>query len=354
MNHTNLLFNSSSFPKDNSKLTLIELMEKANFVHQTASGVYSLLPLGKRLQDKLEDLIRRNLPQEFQEMSLSVAQSPSLWEQSKRIDSYGDELMKTNSGFILSPTCEEQVTTLVKSKLNQKKVELSVYQINTKFRNELRPRHGLIRTKEFLMKDGYSFGTSEYIDSMYAKLRQAYCNIFDTLGLDYVVRSADCGEVGGLKSEEFLVKTNLGEDVIDGVSYLEVAHIFDLGTKYTDIFGFVDNNNNIVSSACYGIGISRLLMAVLETRRTENGFWGDYYFNTFNQVYIETKGNTIPLGDDVNLFQSTILVDDRNVSFGIKMFDAELICVSKILIFGNKNAGRIEVIDVKTKTKSLY
>jgi prolyl-tRNA synthetase len=95
-------------------------------------------------------------------------------------------------------------------------------------------------------------------------------------------------------------------------------------------------------------------MAVLETRRTHNGFWGDEYFNTFSQIYIETKDNKIPIDDDIVHCYDNILYDDRDVSFGIKMFDAELICVYKVLVLGNKHGGKIEVIDMKTKEKSFY
>jgi prolyl-tRNA synthetase len=95
-------------------------------------------------------------------------------------------------------------------------------------------------------------------------------------------------------------------------------------------------------------------MAVLETRRTQNGFWGDEYFNTFSQIYIETKDNKIAIDDDIAHCYDNILYDDRDVSFGIKMFDAELICASKVLVFGNKHGGKIEVIDMKTKEKSFY
>ncbi|MBM7619022.1 prolyl-tRNA synthetase [Bacillus tianshenii] len=198
-----------------------QLLLRAGFIRQNASGIYSFLPLGKRVLKKVEDIVREEMENAGAvELLMPAMQAAELWQESGRWYSYGPELMRMrdrhNREFALGATHEEVITTIVRDEVKSyKKLPLTLYQIQTKFRDEKRPRFGLLRGREFLMKDAYSFHSSqESLDDVYEKMFTAYSNIFTRLGLNFRAVIADSGAMGGKDTHEFMVLSEIGEDTI--------------------------------------------------------------------------------------------------------------------------------------------
>ncbi|KYJ86508.1 proline--tRNA ligase [Sulfurovum riftiae] len=185
------------------------------------SGLYNFLPLGKKVLDKVRAVVKEELDKAgCQEVSLSFVTPASLWQESGRFEKYGKELLRfkdrKNNDFILGPTHEEMMVNLVRQTVKSyKQLPLNLYQINLKFRDEIRPRFGLMRGREFLMKDGYSFHTSqEDMKREFDLMEETYKKIFTRLGLEFKVVEADSGAIGGSGSKEFMVLADSGEDTI--------------------------------------------------------------------------------------------------------------------------------------------
>ncbi|ARA97131.1 MULTISPECIES: proline--tRNA ligase [Geobacillus] len=198
-----------------------QLLLRAGFVRQSASGVYTFLPLGQRVLQKVEAIIREEMNRAGAlELLMPALQPAELWQQSGRWYSYGPELMRLKDrherDFVLGPTHEEMITTIVRDEVKTyKRLPLILYQIQTKFRDEKRPRFGLLRGREFIMKDAYSFHTSqESLDETYNKMYEAYANIFRRCGLNFRAVIADSGAMGGKDTHEFMVLSDIGEDTI--------------------------------------------------------------------------------------------------------------------------------------------
>jgi prolyl-tRNA synthetase len=198
-----------------------QLLLRAGFIRQNSAGVYTFLPLGKKVLQKVEKIVREEMERAGAvELFMPALQLADLWQESGRWYSYGPEMMRVkdrhNRDFALGPTHEEMITSLVRDEVNSyKKLPLTLYQIQTKFRDEKRPRFGLLRGREFIMKDAYSFHSSfESLDSVYQKLFQAYSNIFSRCGLNYRAVIADSGAMGGKDTHEFMVLSDIGEDTI--------------------------------------------------------------------------------------------------------------------------------------------
>ncbi|WP_409368391.1 proline--tRNA ligase [Lysinibacillus sp. 38-6] len=211
---------------------------RAGFIRQNTSGVYSYLPLAKRVLTKIENIIREEMEAiNSIELLMPALQSAELWQESGRWEKYGPELMRLqdrhNRDFALGPTHEEVITTLVRDEIKSyKKLPLTLYQIQTKFRDEKRPRFGLLRGREFIMKDAYSFHASrESLDETYDDMYRAYSNIFSRLGLNYRAVIADAGSIGGKGTHEFMVLSEIGEDTIaysdtsDYAANIEMAEV---------------------------------------------------------------------------------------------------------------------------------
>ncbi|MNM00747.1 Proline--tRNA ligase [compost metagenome] len=198
------------------------LLLRGGYVRQLAAGVYSYLPLGRRVLRKVEVIIREEMERaDVQEVLLPSLQPAELWMESGRFATYGPNLMKAEDrhgrSFVLGPTHEEAVTWLLKNEVGSyKKLPVRVYQIGTKFRDELRPRSGLLRGREFIMKDAYSFDTTEEgLDQSYRVMYEAYHRIFARCGLDFRAVEADAGSIGGEGgSHEFTALSSIGEDAI--------------------------------------------------------------------------------------------------------------------------------------------
>jgi len=207
-------------PKDVEAISHI-LMVKSCMVERVASGIYDFLPLGFRVLKKIEDIIRREmLSIGAQEVLLPALHPSELWKITGRWDDYGEELFKLtdrhNRTLCLGPTHEEIITTLVKAKINSyRQLPFMLFQIQTKFRDEPRPRFGIIRCREFIMKDLYSFHADEdSLNDGYYKVYYAYKNIFDAIGANYKIVEAASGPIGGDVSHEFVIIAESGEDEI--------------------------------------------------------------------------------------------------------------------------------------------
>lgn len=198
-----------------------KLMLRAGMIRKLAAGIYSYLPLGYRIIKKIENIIREEMDKKGgQELLLPAMQPAELWKETGRWDVYGEEMIRLEDrhkrGFCLGPTHEEVVTDLVKREVKSyKQLPLLLYQIQTKYRDEIRPRFGLMRGREFIMKDLYSFDrNAEGLDESYDKMYDAYCKVFERCGLEYRAVEADAGAIGGNASHEFMVTADSGEGVI--------------------------------------------------------------------------------------------------------------------------------------------
>ncbi|WP_462158315.1 proline--tRNA ligase [Pseudoalteromonas sp. GB56] len=206
-----------------------QLMLRAGMIRKLASGLYTWLPSGVKVLKKVENIVREEMNKAGAiEMLMPIIQPAELWQESGRWEQYGPELLRIEDRhkrpFALGPTHEEVITDCIRREVSSyKQLPITLYQIQTKVRDEIRPRFGIMRSREFTMKDAYSFHlTEECLAQTYEKLHQAYCNIFDRLGLDYRPVLADTGSIGGSFSHEFHVLAESGEDAIafsDGSDY---------------------------------------------------------------------------------------------------------------------------------------
>ncbi|HIF50043.1 MAG TPA: proline--tRNA ligase [Thiotrichaceae bacterium] len=198
-----------------------QLMLRAGMIRQLASGIYTWLPLGLRVLRKVEAIVRDEMNRAgAQEIMMSAIQPAELWQESERWEQYGPELLRINDRhdreFCFGPTHEEIITDLARREIRSyKQLPINFYQIQTKFRDEVRPRFGIMRAREFLMKDAYSFHlTDESLQETYEQMYTTYSNIFTRVGLNFRAVIADSGSIGGSKSHEFHVLADSGEDLI--------------------------------------------------------------------------------------------------------------------------------------------
>src|ERR687895_292266 len=209
------------------------LMVRAGMIRKTAAGIYTYLPLGLRVVRKIEAIIREEMNRAgAQEVLMPIASPAELWRETGRWEFYGKELFRFQDrherDFCLGPTHEEVITDLVRREVRSyRQLPLNLYQIQTKFRDEIRPRFGLMRGREFIMKDAYSFDRDDAgAEASYRRMYDAYCAIFSRCGLQFTPVEAESGAIGGSYSQEFMVLADTGEDAIavcDGCRY--AAHI---------------------------------------------------------------------------------------------------------------------------------
>ena len=198
-----------------------KLMLRAGLIKRVASGLYTWMPMGLRVARKVEAVVREEMNRAGAvEMLMPIVQPAELWQESGRWEFYGKELLRLQDrherDFCFAPTCEEVITDIVRSEVRSyKQLPLNFYHIQTKFRDEVRPRFGVMRAREFVMKDAYSFHSDyDSLKQTYQDMYDAYCRIFDRLGLDYRPVAADTGSIGGTGSHEFQVLADSGEDII--------------------------------------------------------------------------------------------------------------------------------------------
>ena len=378
-----------------------QLMLRAGMIRKVSSGIYTWLPLGLKVLRKIENIVREEMDQSgAQEVLMPMVHPKELWEETKRWDKMGPELLRLKDRhdreFCLGPTHEEVITDLVRNNVKSyKELPLNVYQIQTKFRDEIRPRYGVMRGREFLMKDSYSFNLDEIsLQETYLLMRNTYKKILERIGLEYKIVKADSGAIGGDTSEEFHVLAENGEDTIavsdasefaintelllnDGEDIsslegkpspdgngiieikkgIEVGHIFQLGKVYTELMkvNVLNQEGKAIDlfMGCYGIGVSRLVAAAIEQNNDEKGIlWPEsiapYEVNIVAIGY--TKEPKIAeaandLSEQLKSMGYEVIVDDRKDGYGIKMKDAELIGVPVNIIIGNKyiESGEVEI-----------
>ena len=221
MKSSDFLISTVKEAPNDAKIISHQLMIRAGLISKLASGLYSYLPIGLKIIQKVEKIIREEMNKSMAlELLMPVAQPAELWQESKRWEEYGPELLRFQDrherDFCMGPTHEEVITNIAKQYIRSyKQLPINFYQIQTKFRDEIRPRFGVMRSREFIMKDAYSFHMDEEsLGETYQVMHQTYCNIFDRLGLDYRPVLADSGAIGGDSSHEFHVLAESGEDAI--------------------------------------------------------------------------------------------------------------------------------------------
>ena len=357
------------------------------------SGLYNFLPLGKKVLDKVRAVVKEELDKAgCQEVALSFVTPTALWEESGRAGEYGKELLRfkdrKENDYVLSPTNEEAMVNLVRQSVKSyKELPLNLYQINLKFRDEIRPRFGLMRGREFLMKDGYSFHADfEDMQREFALMEETYKKIFTRLGLDFRVVQADSGQIGGDGSKEFMILADSGEDdivVCDNCDYganvevaqdtktgdrcscgaplrmtkgIEAGHIFQLGTKYSEPLGcsFLDENGKSVPMVMgtYGIGVSRLLAGIIEQNHDDKGcIWTKESAPFDLHIIISNIKDEAQTAEGERIYEALslrgvdVLLDDRKERFGSKIKDFELLGIPYGLIVGKNLAeGAVEFV----------
>jgi len=378
-----------------------QLMLRAGMIRKVSSGIYTWLPLGLKVLRKIENIVREEMDQSgAQEVLMPMVHPKELWEETKRWEKMGPELLRFKDrhdrDFCLGPTHEEVITDLVRNNVKSyKELPLNIYQIQTKFRDEIRPRYGVMRGREFLMKDSYSFNINEAsLQETYLLMRNTYKKILERIGLEYKIVKADSGAIGGDASEEFHVLAENGEDTIaisdasefaintelllnegedisslegkpspDGNGVIEikkgieVGHIFQLGKIYTELMkvNVLNQEGRAVDlfMGCYGIGVSRLVAAAIEQNNDDKGIlWPEsiapYEVNIVAIGYtkepkIAEAANS--LSEQLQAMGYEVIVDDRKDGYGTKMKDAELIGIPVNVIIGNKfiESGEVEL-----------
>jgi prolyl-tRNA synthetase len=458
-------------PKDAVLASHIYLV-RGGFVSQIGSGIYNFLPLGKVVLDKIRQIVKQEMDAAgAHETQLGFITPTSLWKESGRYDKFGKELLRfkdrKNNEFVLGPTHEEAMVDLVRSRVKSyKQLPLHLYQINTKFRDEARPRYGILRGREFLMKDGYSFHESmEDVDREFGVMEKTYSKILERLGLKYRVVDADSGSIGGSGSKEFMVLADSGEDDIvvcsncqyaanieaatrkqievdeyqsiykkailedseeyiefqiakddtlqevkaqnacealdlvdvDGIPTnvdrvikdielaevcegdicvdcgskleitkgIEVGHIFQLGDRYSKSLNATfldrDGKSQPYQMGTYGIGVSRLVAAVIEQNHDDKGCIWTKETSPFEMVILisnikddEQREFAEDLYEKLKEEGINVLLDDRPERFGFKMKDFELLGFLKCVIVGKDlKDGNVQIVDRKTLDKSV-
>jgi len=374
------------------------LLLRGGYLYMVCSGIYTYLSLGLKVLNKISDIIRHHMNKNGGiEILMSALQPVEMWKKTGR-DKDLEEVMfkfedRKGKKLCLGPTHEEEVTEIAKRFVNSyKDLPLILYQIQTKFRDEIRPRFGLLRTQEFVMKDGYSFDEDEKgLDISYQKMFSAYQDIFQECGLNFVITEAETGFMGGSLSHEFMAPAEVGEDILfyckecnryfkeekkcprcrkelTSGRMIEVGHIFKLGTKYSSSMEafFTDRKGERrpFVMGCYGIGVSRLITAIVEQNHDEKGIIWPKNISPY-QIYI------IVLDEDKNLVEEAknlekglekrgyeVLIDLRDEPAGIKFNDAYLIGIPYLVILGRtykeENKLEIEKRDSREKYKFSY
>jgi prolyl-tRNA synthetase len=367
-----------------------QLMLRAGMIRKLAAGIYTLLPLGLRVLTKVERIIREEMNRAgAQELLMPMVQPAELWQETGRWQQYGKELLRLKDrhdrDFCLGPTHEEVITDLVRREIRSyRQLPVNLYQIQMKFRDEIRPRFGVMRGREFLMKDAYSFDLDEAgAKASYQKMNDAYHRIFERCGLRFKPVEADSGMIGGAYSQEFMVLAETGEDSIKACakcSYaanvekqpgescprcqavlethrgIEVGHIFMLGSKYSEAMKATvldpQGQEQPVIMGCYGIGVSRTVAATIEQRHDDKGISWPAAVAPFHLQIVPLNVKIEALRDAAERTAQTaaalgyeVLFDDRDERAGIKFNDADLIGAPVQALFGERTVkeGKLEL-----------
>ena len=401
--------------KENPKEAQIvshRLMLRAGMIQQSSAGIYSWLPLGLKVLEKIEQIVREEQNASGAlEIKMPTIQPAELWQESGRYDDYGLEMLRITDrhdrDMLYGPTNEEQVSDIARTHIRSyKSLPINLYHIQWKFRDEVRPRFGVMRGREFLMKDAYSFDISrEDAKIAYNKMFVAYLKTFARMGLTAIPMEADTGPIGGDMSHEFIILADTGEsgvffdkewlntNMVADISYqddlqpvvdkftaiyaktdekhepescdvpaadllekrgIEVGHIFYFGTKYSEPMGASvqgkDGKPQPLHMGSYGIGVSRLVGGIIEASHDEKGIiWPDEVA-PFSLAIINLKPGHEE-ADKVSeaLYQAAladgydVLLDDSSESPGAKMATMDLIGVPWQVILGPRSLDKGEV-----------
>lgn len=390
-----------------------DILIKTGQIKQYGSGVYAYDNIPLKLQDNIEGIIKRNFNKAgFVEVQMPLIQQAEIWKRSGRYDKYLEEgvtmISETDKGtYCLAPTAEEAITVFVENRVtSHKQLPIGLYQIGPKFRNEIRNRGYLLRGKEFLMFDLYTFDKDEeQMLETYNKVKDVYFKTFKEIGLNIVSVAAENGSMGGKNSEEIMALSKIGEDTIlfnkeknqgfnveilerdDAKEYLEenygikdmkdlkeeraceLGHIFALGVKYSETMGikYIDEQNNNIPfyMGCYGIGVSRVLGIIYENNIIKEndkviGFSLPVSVTPY-YLYIISNENKKNIAEDMyENFESEnveVIIDDVKGSIGEKIRNAKVLGVPYIAIFGNNTeSDSVEIertIDGKKKVMKI-
>ncbi len=366
-----------------------QLCLRAGMIRQVAAGNYDWLPLGLKVLRKIEAIVREEMDKAGALEVLMPGVLPAdLWKETGRYEKYGPELLRfkdrNDRECVLGPTHEEAVTQIFRDNVKSyRELPLNMYQMQWKFRDEIRPRFGLMRGREFLMKDAYSFDTDrEKSLEAYQRMYDSYCRIFDRLGLQWRAVVADTGAIGGNYSHEFQVLADTGEDTLlfdpdsdyavniekyDAETApkpreqliekkgIEVGHCFHLGDLYSAKMGanvtLEDGTNVPASMGCYGIGVSRLVAAAIEQCHDDKGIVWPEPIAPFKVTVLNMRAGDAACAElatkvylDLQSHGVETLYDDRDVSAGQKFAEADLMGMPWQAIIGPKNAaeGKVE------------
>lgn len=374
-------------------------LSRAGYVHKELAGIYDYLPLGLRVIEKIKQIIREELNAiGCEEVLMSTLQNPVLWEKTDRwdiekMDIWFKTELAAGGELGLAPTHEEPFTEMMKTFINSyKDLPVYAYQFQTKFRNELRAKSGIMRTREFLMKDLYSFSADEAThDEFYHKVELAYKRIYERLGLgDCTYQTFASGGVFSKYSHEFQTVVEVGEDTIwhnadwsvvlneevvndetlasfgvkredlESTRAAEVGNIFTLKDKYSTPLGLEftdqDNQKHPVIMGCYGIGVSRVMGVIAEKFADDKGLvWpANVAPFTYHLVGIGEEGMK-KAEEFYRGHEDEILFDDRDIRPGEKFADAELIGIPTRIVISDRSLqnDEMEVTDRKTGTNQM-
>ncbi|XDZ67419.1 proline--tRNA ligase [Alphaproteobacteria bacterium LSUCC0226] len=403
-------------PKE-AQIASHRLMLRAGMIQQSSAGIYSWLPLGKRVLDKIATIVREEQDRAGAlEILMPTLQPAEIWQESGRYDDYGAEMLRIKDrhdrDMLYGPTNEEQVTDIFRSHVRSyKALPLNLYHIQWKFRDEVRPRFGIMRGREFLMKDAYSFDLDgEAARIAYNKMFVSYLKTFARMGLTAIPMEADTGPIGGDMSHEFIILAETGEsgvyfhkdwlktDLLADIDYdadlqpfvdrftsiyaradekhdpancpvadddlmtmrgIEIGHIFYFGTKYSAAMGATvsgpDGKNVPVHMGSYGIGVSRLVGGIIEASHDDKGIiWPDSVA-PFGVAVVNLKpGDAIcdatcqSLYDALAVAGHDPLLDDRDERPGVKLAAMDLIGIPWQIVVGPRGMEN-GVVEVKRR-----
>ena len=386
-----------------------QLMIRSGMIRQTASGIYSWLPLGLKVLRKVEKIIKEEMDKAGAlEILMPTIQPSELWIESGRYDAYGKEMLRIKDrherDILYGPTHEEVVTDIFRKNINSyKDLPKNLYQIHWKFRDEVRPRFGLMRGREFLMKDSYSFDFDELsARKTYDLMYETYFKIFRRMGLKPIALRADTGAIGGDLSHEFQILADTGESaifydekldkILESENFnikelqniyamademhdekkckinpnsikskrgIEVGHIFNFGLKYSQAMeaSVMGSNSEKIypNMGSYGIGVSRVVAASIEANHDENGIVWPKPISPFDAIIINLKTSDSEcekMSEEIyNICKANnidVLYDDSKNSAGQKLTNADLIGIPVQIIIGPKGIAN-KKIEIKER-----
>jgi prolyl-tRNA synthetase len=386
MRRSNLFVPTSKETEAAGQVTSADLALRSGLVDHAGAGIFSYSPTGKRVLDNITDVARAHMDAiGAQEVSLPSLQYADIWRKSGRWAEFEGEMFvfenREGKDMCLATTHEEPMADLVRERVRSKNnMPLALYQIGDKYRDD-HPRNGLLRTKEFSMKDAYSFTSSEAaLDEVYQEMREAYVEIFEELGVEYAIVDADPSSMGGTASEEFQAPADVGSDEMaycpeDDCRYgtldfdetecphcgeelvetnsIELGHIFKLGTRYSDpldlTYDTEEGGQEKVIMGSYGIGISRMIPALIEQRHDDDGI-------RWPEAVAPFSLSVVPLNEDEEIVEMAEEIHDRvgsdevlyfdgDTAIGEKFAESDLIGVPAKVILGNTylEDGELEV-----------